>query len=307
MAIRLTITVTDIASTLAAGYTHIKIYRSAEQLTDFSEITTTSSILELVAGVSVYIFDDTTATTKHWYTTTFFDNSSVVAESAQSTAFLGTFVDIKFSPISYPSEHFFTSDDFFVIDIIRDLAGDQKELTRDYISASSGYSSISFDKKTLAFSNPRGWPLRVELDGVEYTTADEPRVNDYQFVTFSGIEVNTVSGTLDVWYYHFRNSDAEILRVYNGLTPPPQLTATQVTFELSAVCAALEILEREFRLFGATSGSMVDIFEEIKIDPRGGLTARQEDLEALRRRKQNLIDEILEALAADSIYGVLLE
>ncbi len=307
MAISLTITVVDIAGTLVAGYTHIKVYRSAEENTGFSEITTTASLIALEAGENVYAFVDETATTKHWYQTSFFDTNEVVTESAFSASFVGTFTDTRFSPISYPTETEFTSDDYFVTDRVRILLGDLKELTRDYVSVAAGYSSISEDQFTHTLSNPRGWPLRVTLDGVAFITKDEPRVNDHQFITFSGSQINTTSGTLDVWYDHFRHSDAEILQVYNALTPPPQLDADQVTFELAAVCTALDMLEQEFRVFGATSGSMVDIFEEIKIDPRGGMTARLGDLEALRQRKHDLIDEILKAEMGADIYGVILE
>lgn len=307
MAISLTITVADIAGTLVAGYTHIKVYRSAEEKTGFSEITITASLIALVAGESGYAFVDETASTKHWYRTSFFDVSGVVAESITSASFVGTFTDTRFFPISYPTETEFTSDDYFVTDRVRVLLGDLKELTRDYVSSAVGYSSISEDQYTHTLSNPRGWPLKITLDGVAFTAKDEPRVNDHQFITFSGTQISTISGTLDVWYDHFRHSDAEILQVYNALAPPPQLNANQVTFELAAVCTALDMLEQEFRVFGATSGSMVDIFEEIKIDPRGGMSARLGDLEALRQRKQDLIDEILKTVTADNIYGVILE
>lgn len=310
MAIRLTITVTNIAATLALGYTHIKVYRSAEQLTGFSEITTPSSIIPLVAGVSVYTFDDSTATTKHWYTTTFFDADGVVAETSQSTAFVGTFVDTRFSPVSYPPEHFFTSDDFFVIDAIRNLIGDPKLLTRDYVSSTTGYDSISEDGFTHTLSNPAGWPLSVTLDGVEYTTLSEPRVNDYQFVTFSGVQVNTTSGTLDVWFDHSRYSDAYVLRVYNALTPPSPLEADEVTFELAALCAAIEILSLEHRLLGAISGSEVDIFQEIKINPKGGITGRQDDLDSLRARKAAIIASIVseqDGINSSDLSGVLID
>ena len=310
MAINLTITVADINATLAFGYTHIKVYRSAESTTDFGEITTPSSIIELVPGTSGYTFLDGSGTAEHWYQTTFYDNGLVITESAASTSFRGEFFDTNFSPITYPEEAVFTLNDRYVVDRLRSLVGDPKQLTRDYVSIQSGYSSISADLSTHSLSNPRGWPLRIILDDTEYITKDEPRVNDYQFVTFSGATVNTTSGTLDVWYYHFRNSDTELLRVYNGLIAPPQLTAAQVTFELAAVCAAIEVLEGELRLFGVTSGSEVDIFQEIRINPKGGFDGRGNDLDALRKRKQALIDAILseeDGINGPDIDGVLID
>lgn len=309
MAINLTITVADISATITLGYTHIRVYRSAEYDAGFLEITTTDTLIELVPGVSTYIFIDGSGTTEHWFRTTFVDAGGVLAESSSSASFLGEYLDANYSPTSYPEEATFTLNDRYVIDRVRNFIGDPRELTRDYVSSDTGYSSISHDEHTLTLSNPKGWPLSVTLDDVVYTSKEEPRVNDYQFITFSGVEISTTSGTLDVWYYHFRNSDAEILRVYNGLTPPTELTVAQVTFELSAIMTAIEILEKEFRQFAATSGSQVDIFQEIMINPKAGLDARLKDLQALRKRMSDLIDEILDAaggINAD-LYGVLID
>lgn len=228
MAISLTIPVADISATLALDYTHIRVYRSADQSSGFSALTTSASDVTLAVGVSVYEFIDGSGTTEHWYTVTFVDSNGVQPETAPSAAFRGNFFDTNFSPITYPEEATFTANDRYVIDRLRNLVGDPKQLTRDYVSTDTGYSSISIDGTTHTLSNPQGWPLRIILDGTEYTTANEPRVNDYQYVTFSGTTINSASSTLDIWYYHFRNSDTELLRTFNGLTPPPQLTAAQV-------------------------------------------------------------------------------
>lgn len=309
MAVQLDLTVGDIAATLSAGYTHIKIYRSSEEMIGFSEITTFSSLLELQPGISDYTFVDGTGTTEHWYRTTFFDINGVVTESGPSDAFLGSFVDTNFSNSTYPSEFVFTDTDYYKIDYIRTLIGDPKELTRDYVSVDTGYSSISVDGTTHSFSNPSGWPLKVVLDGTEYTSKDEPYVNDYQFLTFSGTTINTTSGTLDVWYYHFRNSDSEILRVFNGLKPPVGLEHSEVPFELAAVCAAIKILEAELRLFGVTSGSEVDIFQEIRINPKGGFDGRLADLQSLYKKKQELLQDVLDEYGGlnKDIFGVLID
>jgi hypothetical protein len=299
MAISLNIPVLDISGTIAFGYTHIKVYRSAEQTSGFAAITTSNTELLLVAGVSDYNFVDGSGTTEHWYTTTFIDTNGILAESAASAAFRGDFFDTNFSPITYPEEAVFTPNDRYIIDRMRSVTGDPKQLTRDYVSPDTGYSSISIDGGTHTLSNPSGWPLRIQVNGVEFTDATEPRVNDYQYLTFSGTTVSTISGTLDVWYYHFRNSDTEHLRVFNGLTPPPELTADQVPFELALICAAIEVLEGEVRLFGVTSGSEIEIYQEIRINPKGGLSGRMADLAALNKRKDNMLARILKELGGD--------
>ena len=309
MAISLSIPVLDISATLVLGYTHIRVYRSAEQASGFSPLTTSASDVLLQAGVSVYDFIDGSGTTEHWYITTFVDADGVQAETTSSAAFRGDFFDTNFSPITYPEEAVFSANDRYVIDRLRNMVGDPKQLTRDYVSADTGYSSVSIDGTTHTLSNPQGWPLRVTLDGTEYVTADEPRVNDYQYITFSGTTIANSTSTLDVWYYHFRNSDTELLRVFNGLTPPPQLSAAEVPFELALICAAIETLEAEMRLFGVTSGSEIEIYQEIRINPKGGFSGRLDDLKSLRERKAKMLDSVLEDLggANKDICGVLID
>jgi hypothetical protein len=299
MAIRLNIPVLDISGTITFGYTHIKVYRSAEQFSGYKALTSNGSDIALVVGVSDYTYVDGSGTTEHWFTTTFVDSNGILPESAASSAFYGEFYDTNFSPITYPEEAVFSLNDRYIIDRMRTAAGDAKQLTRDYVSVDTGYSSVSIDGSTHTLSNPRGWPLRIQLNGVEYTDSTEPRVNDYQYLTFSGTQISTVSGTLDIWYYHFRNSDTELLRVFNGLTPPCGLTAEQVPFELALVCAAIEVLEAEVRLFGVTSGSEIEIFQEIRINPKGGLAGRQADLGALRARKDALVACVKEELGGE--------
>jgi len=298
MAISLNIPVTSIVATISAGYTHIRVYRSAEQFLGYTALTSSTSDLLLSLSESVYTFVDGGGSTEHWYTVTFVDVNGVVPPSEASPAFRGSFFDTNFSPITYPEEAVFTSNDRYIIDRMRSVVGDPKQLTRDFVSPDTGYSNMSIDQATLTFSNTRGWPLRVVLDGVDYTDITEPRVNDYQFLTFSGTQVSTISGTLDVWYYHFRNSDVELLRTFNNLTPPPELLPAEVPFELALLCASIEILEAEVRLFGVTSGSEIEIFQEIRINPKGGLTGRLADLAALRSRKEALLARVVKKLGS---------
>lgn len=305
MSIKLTITVADITATLNAGYTKIKVYRSSEQTTDFIEITTPQSYVNLVSGQSVYEFVDSGGNTALWYRTTFY-NPSVPAESGFSASFLGTFHDPGFATISYPPEYYPTNDDQLVIDKVRTLIGDKKELVRDYVSVSTGYTNVSEDGTTYALSSPKGWPLSVKLNNQLYTSKYEPTVNGYQFITFSGTTISTVSGTLDVWYYNFRNSDAEIMRVYNALIPPAPLTADQVTFELALICTAIELLSAELRGSSSSSGLEIEIYEEIRINPKIGLDSRMKDLMNLMKQRDAIIDEIIEA-DAEEITGVLID
>lgn len=306
MSVQLTITVAAITTTLTAGYTHIKVYRSPKELESFFEITTPSAMIELQVGQSVYSFTDFNGTPEHWYRSTFYD-ANTPKESAYSTSFKGEFTDTNVEDTHYPEEGVYTSLDRVVIDKIRTLIGDKKALTRDYVSASTGYTTISEDGYTHTLSNPRGWPIRVVLDGVPYTDEENPEVEDYQFLTFSGTQISTTSGTLDVWYYHFRFSDSEILRVYNALTPPYPLTSDQVTFELAILSAAIEILLSEITGSSSDAGVEVDIFEEIRINPKVGLDSRFNSLAALLKLRKDMIDAIIGGAVEADLYGVLID
>ena len=308
MSVKLTITVADITATLMAGFTHIKVYRSAEELIGFTEVTIPGFLVELSSGIGEYEYIDRNGTTEHWYRTTFYDENTP-AESVFSDSFKGSFYDSDFEGITYQTEALFTNNDHLVLGKIRTIIGDRKEIVRDYVSPTSGYSSISEDGYTHSFSNPKGWPTKIILDGTEYLTSEEPEVKDFQFITFSGVQINTTTGILDVWYYNFRFSDSEILNTYNALTPPTPLTKEQVTFELALLCTAIELLSGELRLSGVTSGTEVAIFEEIRINPKGGLASRASDLEALVKQKNDLIDTII-AGGTDGVgglFGVLVD
>lgn len=299
------ITVSDINTALGSGYDKIKVYRSLKKNSGFSEITTSDSRIDLQAGVSNYEYIDKVGTVDSWYKFSLFD-SSTGTEDTLSAAMRGVPKDTNFSPITYPKESQLTLSDYKICEKVRNLIGDRKELTRDYVSQDTGYDNVSEDKYSYNLSNPPAWPLRVIMDGTEYTTADEPRVNDYQFLTFSGTQINTTSGTLDVWYYHFRFSDQEIISTYWSLSPPIGLTEEDVTFELKTICTAIELLERETRLFGATSASEVDIYQEIRINPKGGLAERWKDLDRLYQRKRS-IEERIKMESSHDLSGVLID
>lgn len=304
MAIKLNISVADINATLTAGYTYIKIYRSADISSGFAEITTPANIISLVSGVSSYTFTDPVGTTLHWYRFTY---SSNLTESSFSSSFQGLFVDLDYEVQSYPDEVILSSEQRHALDRIRIAIGDPKELTRDYVSATTGYDSISVDGYTHTFTNPKGWPLKIILDGIEISNQTVARVNDYQFLTLSGVQVNTVSGTLDVWYNHFRYGDAEILRAYNSYVPPPRISPADVTVEICIICTAADLVAQELRGYASTSATEIEIFQEIRVNPKGALDARFKDLDFLRKECAALLDDLEDELYSADIVGVLID
>lgn len=304
MAVRLTLTVADITGTLSSGYTRLKIYRAPQQAGLFEEITTPSTTVQLLSGVSDYSFIDGNGTTAHWYKTTFY-NPSLPAESSFSIVFNGEFYDLSFPGVSYDLEAVYTNDDYLVIDKVRNLIGDRKELIREYVSPETEYTNVSLDRYTYSFANPNGWPLKIVLDGSTYPDRTEPVVNGYKMITFSGTQITT-SGVLDIWYYHFRFSDSEILQAYNSFIPPEPLSAADVTFELVTISTAIDLLLGELGMVSSSAGIEVDIFEEIRVNPKAGLDSRFNTLKLLLQRRNEIIDEIEDSLEED-IFGVLID
>jgi len=288
MTVRLDIFVDDVYGLLSSGYDEIKVYRSTRELTDYSEVTAFGTRLPLLEGVGRYSYTDVFGNADSWYRWSYYDVDAP-SESSLSEAARGTVSGSSYRGASYPAESYLSSVEQSAVLRVRQLIGDPKTINRDYISSATSYDNVSQDGYSVELDNPKGWPLSVSIDGVPFTTINDPVVRGYQFVTFSGTQISTVSGTVDIWYESFRFSDAEILEAYTSVDPPIGLSAAQSTAEMYEIQTAIRLLESELRGFMATSSSKVSIYEEISIDPSSGLVARQKDLEALRKRMKDLV------------------
>lgn len=79
------ILVTTITEALAVGYDQIKVYRSATETGTYTEISTASTRVSLVAGTTFYQFVDLTGDSSFFYQTSFYRSSDGV-ESSRSAA-----------------------------------------------------------------------------------------------------------------------------------------------------------------------------------------------------------------------------
>lgn len=289
MSTTINIFVQDVVGLTDASYDFIKVYRSMRPATDYSEVTAVSTRIALSPLVSRYSYYDVFGNPDSWYKWSYF-SSTLSAETALSDSVRGTTVSgTGFRGATYPSETDLNPAQQEAVLRIRGYIGDVKEVVRDYISSTTSYDNVSDDRKTITLDNPKGWPLSVVVDGVSYETILDPVVNGYQFLTFSGTEISTTSGTADIWYHHFRYSDKEIIDAYDRSELPAGVALAMATPEMAELQTSINLLEGELRNFMATSSSRVDIYQEISIDPAGGLRARQLDLENLRARVANLV------------------
>lgn len=302
----LTIYISDTSAVLAAGYDSVKVYRSDYETGYFSEITNASTRPAVTISSKYINYEDNTyyGTSSAWYKTSYY-NSVSAAESSLSSATRGIAVEQTALVATYPAEQNLTSTDRYNVDRIRYYIGDEKKTNRDYVSSSclAGYENVSADGTTYKIDSPKGWPLKVIKDSVEYTSRTNPAVVDYSFLTFSGTTISTISGTLDVWYESFRHSDREILDIFITTPEPAYMSTSTTTSEMYQISAAITILEMELRqLMGETSGSFT-LQGELSYNPEPLLRQKKEDLLELKKKLKEIVDEMVVA----TITGVRID
>jgi hypothetical protein len=170
-----------------------------------------------------------------------------------------------------------------------------KTVKRDYVSSDcfETYDNVLPDYATYKLSEPPGWPLKISLDSQSYTNTSNPSVNGYEFLTFSGVQINTVTGTLDVWYEHFRFSDKDIFKTYSAAEPPPPLTSTTVTEKVLKLVSAMSLLQAELRSLAANTTGSFNLQGELSYNPDPVLKARKKDLEDLKDKLEEEIEDII--------------
>jgi hypothetical protein len=291
----LTIYISDPTAVIAAGYNAVKVYRSDYESGYFTEITNVSTRPAISVSSKYINYEDNSyyGVSSSWYKTSYYNTVSA-AESSLSTATHGIAVEQTSLVATYPAEKSLTSTDRFNVDRIRYYVGDEKKTYRDYVSPTclAGYENVSTDGTTYKVDNPKGWPLKVIKDSIEYSTSSNPAVVDYSFLTFSGTTISTVSGVLDVWYESFRHSDREILDIYTTTPEPPYMTSATTTSDMYHISAAITILEMELRqLMGETSGSF-SLQGELSYNPEPLLRQKREDLAELKSKLKELTNEM---------------
>lgn len=301
MASRLDIYVPNIYDLINDDYQTIKVYRSTSETVGFFETTESGTRPILDVDVTRYRYEDSTGLADHWYKYSFLTSSGT--EDYLSDALRATVSGTSYTGPTYPAESNFTSAELDTIYRVRQIIGDSKEVNRDYLSPDTSYDNVSIDGYAIELGNPKGWPVTVIIDGTTLTSVGNPKVQGYQYLVFE-TPISTVSGVADIWYEHFRYSDREILDIYTKSDPPCGLTAAQTTIEMYELQASITLLEGELRGFMSTSGQLVDIYEEIKIDPRGGMGSRKDDLDALRQRLKCLVNSTIRDLVSNNIAMV---
>jgi hypothetical protein len=296
--INLTIEVADIAVVIAM-YDQIKIYTSDAEDGTYTYLDSIS----LLAGVSIYTYLHLAGTTDTWYKSSYY-NTTTFVESALSNAARGSAPSL-YHTVSYPQEYDFDADEEIIIRKIRRLIGDFKQLEHLYSDGTEFCSSILGDNKTIDLGE-KGWPVYVSINDIEYTSLDNPIVQGYRYLTFSGtLNSGVVNDVINIWYHTFKFSDREIYEAYGDAMIPPLVPSDCVSQDHLMLQAAIDLLEN------MTAEDIVDDGASIRddmtlYDPSPGLRERDKLINRLRKQLDGLVKECIKSSML-GLEGVLID
>jgi len=297
-------------SQVEAVFDELLVFRADSANGPFSLIDTIS-----LTGSGSYNSLDTGSSAGKYYKAQYFNSttmvSSVFSELAQETGVFSEY-SVPISTATYPPEIALSEQDREIVESIRITLGDLGLIERDFFDSSDTQSQfacasqISADECTWELEEFKGWPQRVTLNGEEKTSLSDPQVLGYRFLTFSG-GTACITGTLDIFYNHFRFADREILLAFdraNNLLVSCGLTSGQITTEMLIMQAAILLLEGELRDLQQSSIRIRD--GDTTYDNTATVSARSRDLDDIRRKIRELID-CARINASYNLEGVLID
>jgi hypothetical protein len=292
------------ATAVAALFDQLLVMRADSASGPFSTITTIT-----LTGAGAYTYLDTGTAPGKYYKAQYYNSttmiSSTFSELGQETGIFSEYT-VPTTTASYPPELAMSEQDREIVESIRVTLGDFGIIERDYYNSADPNSqfacsaNISADQKTWELNEFKGWPQRVVINGAEKVSISDPQVIGYRFLTFTGVSA-CITGTLDVFYNHFRFSDREILLAYDragNLLVSCGLTSAQITTEMLIMQAAILLLEGEIR-DSAIGGIEVRDGDTTYSNTRS-IEARTADLEDLKQK----IRELIECARYGASYGL---
>jgi len=305
----LTITVRSVSS-VGTVFDQLLIYRADSANGPFSTIST-----QTLDGSGSYSYLDTDTTPGKYYKAQYYNSvslvSSVFSELAQETGIFSEYT-APTNTASYPPEIALSDQDREIVESIRITLGDLGIIERDFYDSTDSNSqyacsaNISSDQRTWELFEYKGWPQRVIINGTEKTSITDPQVIGYRFLTFSGVQA-TITGSLDVFYNHFRFSDREILLTYDrarNLLVSCGLSTGQITTEMLIMQAAILLLEGEIRDFATGAVEIRD--GDTSFSNTRAVQSRTDDLTDLKNKIRELI-ECARYSASYSVEGVRID
>ena len=274
-------------------------------LTDWTAVSGTGSNvpIQLASGQFKYFAYDANGTATDWYSSRYISSTDSSVYSGWTDPILGEPGDLYYNPL-FPPEIDYGTTDQVIINRIRVLIGDPKGLNREVGEPET--ASIMDNNRTY-HTEEKGWPVSIKMNGKQYTDIGNPTVNGYRYLTFQEdisqpVTISGVTYAVDVWYYTFRNSDRQIMEVFESTPPPAGLTTTTCTTEAYILAAAIDIVRSELLLDANEDGALV-ADEGSKYNPTPGLDTRRKLLDDLNKKLKDLV----KSLTLGGITGVLID
>jgi len=293
--IKLTIEVSNI-DVIISLYNQIRVYTSDSESGTYTYITS----ITLLAGVSTYYYTHVTGDSDTWYRSSYY-NTTTESESSFSNAVRGEEPTL-YQDATYPEEYSFDADEELVIRRIRRYIGDFKQLGRLYSDGSEACSSVMDDNSTIDVGE-KSWPVYVSINSSEYTTIEDPVVQGYRYLTFSGSI--TSSDVIDVWYYTFKFSDRQIYEAYGDAMLPPNVPSAVVSQDHLVLQSAIDLLENMTAEDLVDSGAMIRDDQTV-YDPSYGFRERGSLIGRLQKQLDALISESVRSSML-GLTGVLID
>lgn len=252
---------------------------------------------------SQYYFVDPDGAGDNWYISKY-SNADDSSASGWSDPIQGEIGSFFYNPM-YPSEVNYSDSDKKVINKIRLLIGDPVGLDRSFGDEALSY--LHNDNKVFELEN-KGWPCSISMYGTQYISPVNPSINGYTYLRFRcpiNTSITTISGVeqfIDVWYYTFRNSDKQIMDVYDTTYPPTPLTEANCTQDIYMLQASYDILNSETWEALSEDGAIITDSKDT-YNPSPGLSMRDKMLSKLKAR----LDDAIKSVKLLGLSGVRLD
>lgn len=199
----------------------------------------------------------------------------------------------------YPVEHTLTSSEETIVFRIRQLIGDEKEVFVDDIQNLQSSNAVSANGTMYQLEEPKGYPMEVYIDGLEYSQNTNPEMLSYKFLKFkptvSGSPIGPLASgnTLTVLYNHFRHSDLEIINTYDTsamsfLVDQGGLDQEDIGIDLMILATAYLLLMNDLNLYIKESVTIKDSDSEFSTGNRA--SALKDLLKAIADKINHALD-----------------
>lgn len=167
----------------------------------------------------------------------------------------------------YPPEIILSIEEEQLISKIRNLTGDIEEVFIDDVTSAGVCSRVKMNGSLYELEEPKGYPINIYVNGVEFTDTTGPFgvvvIGDkyLRFTDTSGVlNENT---HLVVIYNHFRNSDVDILNLYDTgarvyLTAECNLSDEDLGEDLLALSTAYALLTKDMSEYVSNAVDLSD-------------------------------------------------